>query len=182
MGKINYTDWLAQIDTDLAEALQNSRYWQDMATKLQQLKNAVSALNKPANLELATDPMAHILAMPTLQNLAGYSLTLPDDYGLTAATRALFGNNRDEWFSAAEVKERLDSQNFDWSSYTQPMAALHTVLNRLAVRELETQTGEGTKLFKKRAIPLPRNRKRASGSHYRPYLSTQAKEKTGEKE
>ena len=33
-----------------------------------------------------------------------------------------------------EVKEQLDSMSFDWSSYSSPISALHTILKRLVNR------------------------------------------------
>lgn len=174
MGKINYTEWLAQVDADLNEALQNKKMWDATVVKLQQLKASLEAFQKTPALDLSflfSKPLANVPALNlnlpatgvgtplSLQQLAGANLF--DDYGLTSATRAVLALNANEWLSATEVKDHLDAQKFDWSNYTQPMAALHTVLKRLAVRELETtQAMDGVTLFKKRPIPLPRKRRK----------------------
>jgi len=53
--------------------------------------------------------------------------------GLTDSCRAVL-RSAGKPLSAQEVKERLDGRGFDWSRYSNPASALHTVLKRLATR------------------------------------------------
>lgn len=53
--------------------------------------------------------------------------------GLTGSCRAVL-RSAPEPLSPLEVKEQLDAMGFDWSSYSSPISALHTVLKRLVKR------------------------------------------------
>jgi len=53
--------------------------------------------------------------------------------GLTDSCRTVL-RSAGKPLSAQEIKERLDGRGFDWSRYSSPASALHTVLKRLATR------------------------------------------------
>ena len=62
--------------------------------------------------------------------------------GLTASCRAVLRLSL-EPLSAAAVKEQLDMSGFDWSNYTSPISAIHTVLKRLVKRGQAVATEAG---------------------------------------
>ena len=53
--------------------------------------------------------------------------------GLTDSCRTVL-RSAGQPLSVVEVKEQLDSMSFDWSSYSSPISALHTILKRLVNR------------------------------------------------
>ena len=90
------------------------------------------------------------------------------DLGLTEAIRAVCLTGSSVWLGATEVKEQLDGRAFNWSSYTQPMSAIHTVLKRLhEAGQLDSKAENGRTVYKwvgniERRI---RERSRAKASH-----------------
>ena len=71
------------------------------------------------------------------------------DMGLTEAIRAVFLTDSRVWLGATEVKDQLDGRAFNWSSYSQPMSAIHTVLKRLhEADKLEPQTENGRTVYR----------------------------------
>lgn len=62
--------------------------------------------------------------------------------GLTASCRAVL-RLAEEPLSAQAVKEQLDMSGFDWSHYTSPISAIHTVLKRLVKRGQAVATDAG---------------------------------------
>jgi hypothetical protein len=53
--------------------------------------------------------------------------------GLTESCRTVL-RSAGQPLSVVQVKEQLDSMSFDWSSYSSPISALHTILKRLVNR------------------------------------------------
>jgi len=61
--------------------------------------------------------------------------------GLTESCRTIL-RSAAQALSAQEVKEQLDALGFDWSSYSNPISAVHTVLKRL-MEKGQTVAAEG---------------------------------------
>ena len=158
MASSDYSATLAQARRELEEKLKQQ---QELEIKIRKLKQAVIALaslcEEPPTLWIpsAFDPTNSMFAgIPGLPSaLAGItSLPAPvvDDLGLTDAIRAIFISQKEDWLSPTQVKEYLDAQPFfDWSSYSQPMAATHTVLKRLIENDTLESKSEGEKIFYK---------------------------------
>jgi len=71
------------------------------------------------------------LAVQGLRQTQGLSAPGPEREGLTGSCRAIL-RSAAQPLSVIEIKEQLDSIGFDWSRYSSPVSALHTVLKRLA--------------------------------------------------
>jgi len=74
------------------------------------------------------------------------------EVGMTAAIRAILNQTGASALSPAEVRDRLTSFQFDLSGYRNALAAIQTVLGRVAV---EVETPEG----KKYRAPVSRRRR-----------------------
>jgi hypothetical protein len=84
------------------------------------------------------------------------------DLGLTDAIRAIFSIWQEESFDAADIKDLLDARAFDWSSYSQPLSAIHTVLKRLAENGTLSSEAEGEKtIYKWKGAALRRYLRRS---------------------
>ena len=69
--------------------------------------------------------------------------------GLTDAIRELLKENRDDWYSAIDVRRLLREKEFPVDDYKQPLAVIHTTLKRLQ-EQGEIKPGErGGKTFYK---------------------------------
>ena len=74
------------------------------------------------------------LVIQGLRQINGLAMTEGlEPEGLTASCRAIL-RSAAQSLSPAEMKEQLDAAGFDWSSYSSPLSALHTVLKRLVAR------------------------------------------------
>jgi hypothetical protein len=74
------------------------------------------------------------LVIQGLRQISGLSAADgPEPEGLTASCRAIL-RSATQALSPAEVKGQLDAMRFDWSSYSSPLSAVHTVLKRLVAR------------------------------------------------
>jgi len=125
MASVDYSTELAKAREDLAKA-------EAQVTKLRQLVAALSAL--------CTEDVSNLNAA----ELAGPV----KDMGLTDAIRAVFVTDSRVWLGATEVKEQLDVRTFDWSSYSQPMSAIHTVLKRLKATVLTSREEGGRTVYR----------------------------------
>lgn len=62
--------------------------------------------------------------------------------GLTDAIRKILQSNPKAWFSADQVRKRLQEAGFDFSGYiSNPLSSIHTVLKRLKPTEVKTRDG-----------------------------------------
>jgi hypothetical protein len=92
-------------------------------TELENLVRARAELDRRiAGLRLA------IQGLRQTQGLSAPAGLEPE--GLTNACRTVL-RSAGQPLSVVQVKEQLDSMSFDWSSYSSPISALHTVLKRL---------------------------------------------------
>ena len=81
----------------------------------------------------------------TLSRLIGLEPTIP--FGLTDACRLVY-RNAGIPLSPTDVRERLRAIGFDLSSYSNEMAAIHTVLRRLNVSgELRAMAVPGKQIY-----------------------------------
>ena len=85
----------------------------------------------------------------TLSRLCGLQPTVP--WGLTDACRTLL-RNAGRPLSAVEIRARLTSIGFDLNRYSNPLAAIHTVLKRL------DESGVGDRPGGVRVTPAARRR------------------------
>jgi hypothetical protein len=95
-------------------------------TELENLVRARSELDRRiAGLRLA------IQGLRQTQGLSAPAGLEPE--GLTDSCRTVL-RSAGQPLSVVQVKEQLDSMSFDWSSYSSPISALHTILKRLVNR------------------------------------------------
>jgi hypothetical protein len=79
----------------------------------------------------------------TLTRLCGLTPTVP--WGLTDACRTVL-RNAGAPMTPSEVRDRLQGIGYDLASYSNPLAAIHTTLKRLAeAEELRTASVQGGK-------------------------------------
>ncbi len=70
------------------------------------------------------------------------------DWGLTEAIREVL-KSTNGWTTATQMRDVLRSRGFDFSHYkTNPLASVHSVLKRLAGKEVETAAVEGVMAWK----------------------------------
>ena len=167
MADSDYQAALARARQDLGNCLKEK---QDLDAKILKLRQVVAALEPMCNENLPNllfgswSSLGSISAGDLMSNL-GLS-----DYGLTAACRAIYRATPDRWMNANEIKEQLDGQAFDWSSYSQPMSALHTVLKRLVPQELDSREQDGRTEYKWTGRPFIRRKVNRPRVRYRPNL------------
>ena len=69
--------------------------------------------------------------------------------GLTDAIRELLKENRDDWYSAIDVRQLLRGKKFPVDDYKQPLAVIHTTLKRLQEQgEIKPGERDGKTFYK----------------------------------
>lgn len=69
-------------------------------------------------------------AIKTLKAETTIGLSLDPLYGLTEACRQLLANLPNTGMQISEIVKMLEDGNFDFSNYTKPVSAVHTILTR----------------------------------------------------
>jgi hypothetical protein len=96
-------------------------------------------ISATANLLPESDRTLILDALETLQEL--YRLR---EVGLTDAIRGILKSSPGQWFTAANVRDRLIALGFDFSGYTaNPLASVSTTLRRAKSEEMETTNVDG---------------------------------------
>jgi hypothetical protein len=96
-------------------------------------------ISAAANLLPESERTLVLDALETLQEL--YRLR---EVGLTDAIRGILKSSPGQWFTAANVRDRLISLGFDFSGYTaNPLASVSTTLRRAKSEGIETTNIDG---------------------------------------
>ncbi|HEX4543288.1 MAG TPA: hypothetical protein VH114_08970 [Candidatus Acidoferrum sp.] len=69
--------------------------------------------------------------------------------GLTDAIRSVLKQNSGEWLTVTQVRDKLESAGFDFSSYkSSPLASISTTLKRLKAEDVETTEIDGVAAYR----------------------------------
>ncbi|MFZ3201512.1 MAG: hypothetical protein WA175_10225 [Candidatus Acidiferrales bacterium] len=69
--------------------------------------------------------------------------------GLTGAIQKVLRTSPGQWLTVAEVRDRLVSLGFDFSTYTtNPLASISTTLKRIKSADITTRNDDGVKAYK----------------------------------
>ena len=86
-----------------------------------------------------------------VENAVKASIEAISAAGISTAVRIILDEYAQETFTAAQVRDRLSQRGWDWSPYANPLATVHSVLNRLEKSghaKLDTKvSAEGAKSF-----------------------------------
>ncbi len=101
--------------------------------KLEQFVSATANLLPESERNLIIDLMENIQEIYRLREV-----------GLTDAIRGVLKASAGQWFTAANVRDRLISLGFDFSGYTaNPLASVSTTLRRVKSDDIETTNVDG---------------------------------------
>lgn len=95
-----------------------------LAKLIQQRDSLVQAYNALAPM-LGEEPLK-------VQNAVKASIEAISAASISSAVKILLDENMTESFTAAQMRDRLAQRGWDWSSYVNPLATVHTVLTRMA--------------------------------------------------
>jgi hypothetical protein len=69
--------------------------------------------------------------------------------GLTEAIRSVLKKNYRQWLTVTQVRDRLESAGFDFSSYkSSPLASISTTLKRFKAEDVETAEIDGVAAYR----------------------------------
>jgi len=155
MEDIDYKKIFAAVKVEL-EALQEKKVV--IETDLDDLNARVEAMTKTYN---ALAPLIGETPIPDPSGwlpVTGLNIETLKAAGITAAVRAVIESvpmEHDEikGMTATMMRDRLQEIGWDWSTYTNPLATVSTVLKRLSdkdVIEIDSKPKDGARTFRRK--------------------------------
>ncbi len=125
----NYKEMFASAKGEL-ESLQAART--NLEEKLAEVDSKISAMTQTVN---ALAPLIGETGIPSVKDmfLPPEGAGILKASGITIAVRTLLDSRPNEDFTPPMIRDQLQAYgDWDWDKYVNPLAAIHTVLKRLA--------------------------------------------------